>query len=47
MRQHKSNVKLRWSYYLLPGFIPAPDGNGYIPEEDYDRLSNATENKGG
>ena len=46
MEQIKSNVKLTWSYYYLPGFVPAPDGYGYVPEEEYDRINNASQSEG-
>ena len=26
----KRKVKIRWSYYKLPGFEPAPNGIGFI-----------------
>ena len=43
MEQIKSNVKLTWSYYYLPGFVPAQEGYGYVPEKQDDRLDNAVE----
>jgi len=29
--QEKTKVKIHWSYYELPGFKPAEDGDGYVP----------------
>lgn len=26
----KIKVRIKWSYYALPGFEPAPDGHGYV-----------------
>ena len=32
-------VKIRWSYYPLPGFVLAKDGDGYVPFGEDEEIS--------
>jgi len=32
-KQKHCETPLEWSYYWLPGFKPAENGSGYVPED--------------